>query len=150
MLSHRFDEALSYASRLHRGQIRKGTTIAYVAHLLATSSIALEHDARPRTRRLPPCCMTRSRIAHEAKVSVGLIDLRRDEPIVRPEVALSGPECAPRVGRLFLEATTALGVAAGPLAAGDVEREAHMASHLRGYLRGLTPTPSSHSIHARR
>ncbi len=45
MLSHRFDEALSYAARLHRGQLRKGTTIAYVAHLLSASSIALEHGA---------------------------------------------------------------------------------------------------------
>jgi (p)ppGpp synthase/HD superfamily hydrolase len=45
MLSPRFDEALSYASRLHRGQIRKGTTIPYVAHLLGVASIALEHGA---------------------------------------------------------------------------------------------------------
>jgi len=45
MLPPKFDDALSYASRLHRGQIRKGTTIAYVAHLLGVASIALEHGA---------------------------------------------------------------------------------------------------------
>jgi GTP pyrophosphokinase len=45
MLSPRFDEALAYASRLHRGQFRKGTTTPYVAHLLGVASIALEHGA---------------------------------------------------------------------------------------------------------
>ena len=45
MLSPRFDDALSYAARLHRGQIRKATTIPYVAHLLSTAGIALEHGA---------------------------------------------------------------------------------------------------------
>ena len=32
MLADRFDDALAYASRLHREQLRKGTTIPYVAH----------------------------------------------------------------------------------------------------------------------
>lgn len=45
MLTDRFDEALSYASRLHREQRRKGTTIPYVAHLLAVASIAMENGA---------------------------------------------------------------------------------------------------------
>src|SRR5208283_5203829 len=45
MLSPRFDEALCYAARLHRGQMRKGTTTPYVAHLLGAASIALEHGA---------------------------------------------------------------------------------------------------------
>ena len=45
MLSPRFDEALSYASRLHRAQFRKGTAIAYVSHLISAAAIALEHGA---------------------------------------------------------------------------------------------------------
>jgi GTP pyrophosphokinase len=45
MLSPDFDDALAYASRLHRGQLRKGTTVPYVAHLLGVASIALEHGA---------------------------------------------------------------------------------------------------------
>jgi len=45
ILSPRFDEALSYASRLHRGQLRKGTDIAYISHLISTAAIALEHGA---------------------------------------------------------------------------------------------------------
>ena len=44
-LTERFDEALTYASRLHVNQRRKGTDIPYVAHLLAVASIALEHGA---------------------------------------------------------------------------------------------------------
>ncbi|MEX2303599.1 MAG: HD domain-containing protein [Bryobacterales bacterium] len=42
-MTDRFDQALSYASRLHRGQRRKGADIPYVAHLLAVASLVLEH-----------------------------------------------------------------------------------------------------------
>ncbi len=43
MLTDRFDDALSYASRIHRDQRRKGTDIPYVSHLLAVASLTLEH-----------------------------------------------------------------------------------------------------------
>ena len=42
-LSERFSSALEYAARLHSTQARKGTPIPYVAHLLAVSSLVLEH-----------------------------------------------------------------------------------------------------------
>lgn len=42
-LSGRFEEALVYAARLHAGQARKGTSIPYIAHLLAVAAIVLEH-----------------------------------------------------------------------------------------------------------
>ena len=41
-VSQRFHDALSYASTLHRTQRRKGTTIPYIAHLLAVASIVME------------------------------------------------------------------------------------------------------------
>jgi (p)ppGpp synthase/HD superfamily hydrolase len=44
-LSTRFEEALAYAAHLHAGQLRKGTKIPYVAHLLSVASIALRHGA---------------------------------------------------------------------------------------------------------
>jgi GTP pyrophosphokinase len=44
-LSPRFDEALAWAAALHREQVRKGTGIPYVAHLMAVGSLALEHGA---------------------------------------------------------------------------------------------------------
>lgn len=44
-LTDRFDDALAYASRLHRAQTRKGTGIPYVSHLLAVAAIALENGA---------------------------------------------------------------------------------------------------------
>lgn len=44
-LTDRFDEALAYASRLHRAQTRKGAGIPYVSHLLAVAAIALENGA---------------------------------------------------------------------------------------------------------
>jgi (p)ppGpp synthase/HD superfamily hydrolase len=43
--SRRYDEALAWASELHRNQKRKGTKIPYVSHLLAVSSLALEAGA---------------------------------------------------------------------------------------------------------
>src|ERR1700748_77052 len=42
MLSERFADALTYAEGLHRSQLRKGTHIPYVAHLLAVTATVLE------------------------------------------------------------------------------------------------------------
>jgi (p)ppGpp synthase/HD superfamily hydrolase len=41
----KFERALSFASRLHRGQKRKGTDVPYLSHLLAVAAIAIEHGA---------------------------------------------------------------------------------------------------------
>ena len=43
MLTDRFGEALVFAEKAHREQVRKETDIPYVAHLLAVASIVLEH-----------------------------------------------------------------------------------------------------------
>ena len=43
MLSMRFDEALAFASELHRDQTRKGGEIPYVAHLMTVAASVLEH-----------------------------------------------------------------------------------------------------------
>ena len=43
MLTAGFEEALVYATRLHAGQLRKGTAIPYVSHLLAVAGIVLEN-----------------------------------------------------------------------------------------------------------
>lgn len=45
MLTNRFDTALAYASEAHRGQMRKGSNIPYVSHLLGVASIAIEFGA---------------------------------------------------------------------------------------------------------
>lgn len=42
-LTEQFEEALRYATRLHRRQARKGTDIPYLAHLLAVTALVLEH-----------------------------------------------------------------------------------------------------------
>jgi (p)ppGpp synthase/HD superfamily hydrolase len=42
MLSTRFDEALLFASRLHRAQLRKATRVPYIAHLLAVAALVTE------------------------------------------------------------------------------------------------------------
>ncbi len=43
LLSERFLEALRYAAELHNTQVRKGTDVPYVSHLMAVSSLVLEH-----------------------------------------------------------------------------------------------------------
>ena len=45
LLTDRFDTALAYASRIHRSQVRKGSAVPYVSHLLGVASIALENGA---------------------------------------------------------------------------------------------------------
>ncbi|HEU0003598.1 MAG TPA: HD domain-containing protein [Ktedonobacteraceae bacterium] len=42
-LTARFEEALVYTTRLHAGQVRKGTMIPYISHLLAVAGIVLEN-----------------------------------------------------------------------------------------------------------
>jgi hypothetical protein len=41
-LSARFEEAFSYAAGVHRDQVRKGTPIPYVSHLLSVAALVLE------------------------------------------------------------------------------------------------------------
>jgi (p)ppGpp synthase/HD superfamily hydrolase len=45
MLLERFSAALTYATHLHAKQIRKGSGVPYIAHLLGVASIALEFGA---------------------------------------------------------------------------------------------------------
>jgi (p)ppGpp synthase/HD superfamily hydrolase len=41
-LTERFTKALAYATEVHSGQSRKGTSVPYVAHVLAVCSLVLE------------------------------------------------------------------------------------------------------------
>ncbi len=43
LLTERFDDALAFASALHRHQRRKGTAVPYVSHLMAVSGLVIEH-----------------------------------------------------------------------------------------------------------
>jgi GTP pyrophosphokinase len=43
ILSPRFEQALQYAAVVHAGQVRKGTRVPYLAHLLAVTAVVLEH-----------------------------------------------------------------------------------------------------------
>lgn len=43
ILSARFETALTFAARLHATQHRKGTTIPYIAHLMAVASLVITH-----------------------------------------------------------------------------------------------------------
>ncbi len=42
ILTERFDEAYVFASELHRWQLRKGTEVPYLAHLLGVASLVIE------------------------------------------------------------------------------------------------------------
>ncbi len=43
LLTERYVDALAYAARLHRSQVRKGSGVPYLAHLLSVSELVLEH-----------------------------------------------------------------------------------------------------------
>lgn len=45
LLGPRFASALGFAAQLHATQLRKGTGIPYVSHLLAVTALAIEHGA---------------------------------------------------------------------------------------------------------
>ena len=45
MLTQRIGQALTLAVQAHAGQLRKGTTIPYVAHVMGVSSLALDFGA---------------------------------------------------------------------------------------------------------
>jgi (p)ppGpp synthase/HD superfamily hydrolase len=40
-----FESALRLANRVHQGQLRKGTTVPYLAHVLGVTALALEYGA---------------------------------------------------------------------------------------------------------
>jgi (p)ppGpp synthase/HD superfamily hydrolase len=42
-LTDRFERALVYATHIHGGQVRKGTSVPYVAHLLAVAATVMEY-----------------------------------------------------------------------------------------------------------
>jgi len=44
-LSPQFERALTYATRIHGGQLRKKTRIPYIAHILGVAAIAMEYGA---------------------------------------------------------------------------------------------------------
>ena len=44
-LSRQFEKALTYATRIHGGQLRKKTRIPYIAHILGVCAIAMEYGA---------------------------------------------------------------------------------------------------------
>lgn len=41
-MTERFDDALVFACRLHRAQVRKGSGVAYISHLLAVAALVIE------------------------------------------------------------------------------------------------------------
>jgi (p)ppGpp synthase/HD superfamily hydrolase len=45
LLGSRFSAALTLSADIHREQLRKGTNIPYIAHVLGVTSIALTHGA---------------------------------------------------------------------------------------------------------
>jgi (p)ppGpp synthase/HD superfamily hydrolase len=42
MLSDRFVQAITFANEIHGSQVRKGTQIPYISHLLAVASFVME------------------------------------------------------------------------------------------------------------
>lgn len=45
VLTGRFQRAFAMASEIHAAQVRKGTSVPYLAHLMSVAALALEHGA---------------------------------------------------------------------------------------------------------
>jgi (p)ppGpp synthase/HD superfamily hydrolase len=43
VLTSRFEEALVYAAQIHTSQVRKGSRVPYISHLLAVASLVIEN-----------------------------------------------------------------------------------------------------------
>ena len=95
-LTTRFDDALTYASQLHRLQTRKGNNIPYISHLLAVAAIALEnggdedqaiaallHDAVEDQGGLPRLAEIRARFGDAVAAMVADCTDAHEEP--KPE-----------------------------------------------------------------
>jgi GTP pyrophosphokinase len=87
----RYAEAVSFATQLHAGQLRKGTAIPYVAHLLAVSSLVLEAGGTP-----------------DEAVAALFHDALEDQP-ERVTVADLERRFGPEVGRIVLACSDHLG-----------------------------------------
>lgn len=61
MLTARFDEAFRYARDLHKNQMRKGTSIPYISHLMTVSALVGSMGAM-KIGPLPACFTTRQKI----------------------------------------------------------------------------------------
>ncbi len=42
-LSKKYSEAMTFANSLHKGDVRKGSMVPYMSHLLAVSALVLEY-----------------------------------------------------------------------------------------------------------
>jgi len=91
ILSDKYDRALSLARRWHARDVRRGTDVPYVAHLLAVSSIVLEaggdepqaiagllHDALEDATDVEEYRQRRARIAALGPEIVGIVEACTD------------------------------------------------------------------------
>ena len=65
VLTDRFDRALLYATHVHGGQRRKGTSIPYVAHFLAVAATVSEYGGERSHHR--------SAAARQRRMQIGLL-----------------------------------------------------------------------------
>ncbi|QIE44146.1 HD domain-containing protein [Pseudohalocynthiibacter aestuariivivens] len=87
MTSDRFDDALSYASRLHRSQRRKGANIPYISHLLSVCALVIEYGGDED--------QAIAGLLHDAVEDQGGMDAARDiEARYGPRVARIVLECS--------------------------------------------------------
>jgi (p)ppGpp synthase/HD superfamily hydrolase len=94
-LTTRFDEALQYASELHRTQTRKGGDIPYLGHLLSVASLVIEgggtetqaiagllHDAVEDQGGAPVLCEIREKFGDDVAIIVA--DCSDTDQVLKP------------------------------------------------------------------
>ncbi len=87
ILTDRFDQALVYAASLHRRQMRKGTNVPYISHLMAVAALTLEHGGNED--------QAIGALLHDAAEDQGgLVELARIESRFGPEVSAIVADCS--------------------------------------------------------
>lgn len=100
MLTKQFDEALAFASDLHRDQRRKGTPVPYISHLMAVASLVLEsHGDETINRGIDMEAAAIGALLHDA------LEDQADKVTEGQIAAVFGPTAA----RIVVECTDALG-----------------------------------------
>ena len=106
-LTVKYDEALLFASELHRDQVRKGTGIPYLSHLLSVSALVLKNGG------------------DEEQAIAGLLHDAAEDQGGQPTLAEIDTRFGERVARMVLDCTDSL---VDPKPPWRARKEAYVAS----------------------
>ena len=110
MLTGRFQQAFALASEIHAWQLRKGTSVPYLAHLMSVAALALEHGG-----------------AEDAAIAALLHDSVEDSPDGAAVAATIRSQFGDRVADIVLACSDAVAVPGQPKPPWRERKESYIA-----------------------